>query len=120
MVNLYDRAKVYVDFYEFEGREMCPREAAVRDCILLLNNEGNAATFDDYPIPDWYKVRKYSDDDIKTICLKIQECLKNYDTRINDFSFFKRKCLFEPLQFRLAVQMIFGEMIPDENKLKLQ
>lgn len=117
MIQLYDSAKVYVDFYEFEGREMCPREAAVRDCILLLNNEGNAATFDDYPIPEWYKVRKYSEEDIRNICLKIKECLKNYDKRIQDFKFFKRKCLLEPKMFDLSILTIFGNMIPDENKL---
>lgn len=117
MIEMYDSAKVYIDFPDFEGREMCPREAAIRDCILLLNNEGNAATFDDYPIPSWYKVHKYTDSDIKEICLKIKECLKHYDTRIHDFSLFKRKCLFEPKQFEMSVHTIFGDMIPEENKI---
>ena len=117
MIALYDKAKVYVDFYEYEGREMCPREAAIRDCLLLLPNEGCASTFDDYPIPNSYKFDKYTDNGISSLCEKIQDCLKNYDSKIIDMQLIKRKCLLEPVEWENNIYLVFGEMIPDKNKI---
>ena len=120
LIDVYDSAKVYVDFNEFEGREMCPREAALRDCVLLLNNEGCASTFDDYPIPNWNKIEKYGEGDVDKICEKIRYCLDNYETCLQDMSLFKNKCLTEPAMWKLYVQTLFGPMIPEENKLPQQ
>ena len=120
LIDIYDSAKVYVDFNEFEGREMCPREAALRDCVLLLNNEGCASTFDDYPIPNWNKIEKYGEGDVNIIANKILYCLKNYDKCLEDMYLFKNKCLNEPAMWKLYVQTLFAPMIPDENKLPQQ
>ena len=120
LIDIYDSAKVYVDFNEFEGREMCPREAALRDCVLLLNNEGCASTFDDYPIPNWNKIEKYGEYDVEKICEKIRYCLSHYEECLQDMSLFKNKCLTEPAMWKLYVQTLFGPMIPEENKIPQQ
>lgn len=119
LISMYDEAKVYIDFNGFEGREMCPREAALRNCVLILGNAGNAETFDDYPIPSWYKVEYFTEEGITDTCNKIIECLNNYDEHLQDMNLFKRKCLLEPREWENLVYLIFGEMIPDENKLIL-
>lgn len=109
LCDMYDRAKVYIDFCEFEGREMMPREACLRDCITLLNNRGNAATFDDYPIDDYYKINLY-EDPVK-ICDKIRECVYNYDSHISDMAFMKNKFMFEPMKWEWEIQNIFHPML---------
>ena len=110
MCALFDKTKVYVDFCGFEGRELMPREACVRDCILILGSEGNAGTFDDYPIPDWYKVNVFEEDP-KVICDKIKISLDEYDSRVEDMAFFKNKCLYEPMKWEWELHNIFGPML---------
>ena len=109
MCSLYDKSKVYIDFCEFEGREMMPREACLRDCILLLNNRGNAATFDDYPLDDYYKINMYTNPD--EIAEKIRYCVYNYDNLISDMSFIKNKFMFEPMKWEWEIENIFHPML---------
>ena len=109
MCSLYDKSKVYIDFCEFEGREMMPREACLRDCILLLNNRGNAATFDDYPLDDYYKINMYTNPD--EIAEKIRYCVYNYDKLISDMSFIKNKFMFEPMKWEWEIENIFHPML---------
>jgi len=112
MCRIYDRCKVYIDFCEFEGRELMPREAAVRNCTLLLGRNGCAETFDDYPIPEEYKVDRYTDSP-EDIAYKIRKLLVGYDTEIEKFRFFKNKCCCEPLLWMNSVYSLFGPMIPN-------
>ncbi len=114
MCRLYDSCKVYIDFCEFEGRELMPREAAVRDCILILGNDGCAQTFDDYPIPQEYKINRYTEQPDKVADI-IRKSLLNYDNEIQKFTFFKHKCLCEPLLWMNNVYTLFGNMIPKIN-----
>ena len=104
----YDKAMIYLDFSGFEGREMMPREACLRDCVLFLGNEGNAETFDDYPIDDYYKINRY--DDISILCNKIRDVLNNYDSHIQNFEFFKNKCLYEPMKWEWETTQLFGKL----------
>ena len=113
MCNIYDRCKLYIDFCVFEGRELMPREACVRDCILFLGNEGNAATFDDYPIPEKYKLNKY--DNVYKIADTLRKAMFNYDEQIKDFAFFKNKCMLEPVGWMFYICSIFGPAIKKMN-----
>ena len=108
LCDIYDRCKVYIDFCEFVGRELMPREACLRDCIVILGKEGNAELSIDYPLKPEYKVNK---NDQTAICNLIIDCIDNYDTRIHDFSFFKNKCLLEPKKWKWEVYNIFGPAI---------
>lgn len=110
----YDRAKVFIDFSYFEGREMMPREACLRDCIIFLPDTGNAGTFDDYPIPEYYKNSIYTDPDI--ICKKIENCVFNYENHIQDMSFMKNKFTLEPMKFEWEIRNVFAPMINESAK----
>jgi len=113
MCDIYDKCKLYIDFCVFEGRELMPREACVRDCILFLGNEGNAATFDDYPIPEKYKLNKY--DNPYKIADILRNTMFNYDENIKEFSFFKNKCMLEPVGWMFYIYNIFGPAIKKIN-----
>ena len=113
MCEIYDKAKVYVDFCEFDGREMCPREAAYRKCILYVDNDTNAATFEDYPIPNYYKLDKFQDDP-NDILDKIRKSLENYDDELNNFQFFRNKVKSEPIYFFFNVINLFGPMLDEK------
>lgn len=108
MCDIYDKTKVYIDFCGFAGRELMPREACIRDCILILGNEGTAALGEDYPIQKEYKVDKNDSD---AICDLIIDCIDNYDKRISDFIFFKNKCMYEPHKWKWEIYNIFGPAI---------
>ena len=51
----FRRARVYVDFGHFPGREFMPREAAASGAIIFVRNRGAAQFYDDYPMPDAYR-----------------------------------------------------------------
>ena len=102
---LMDSAKCYVDFCGFKGREMVPREAALRNCVLLLGNEGCASYFEDYPIPSWYKISDITDTD--AIAAKIEYVINNYDNCMNDMVFMKRRCDIEHELFVCEVKIVF-------------
>lgn len=106
--DMYDKCKVYIDFTAFTGREMMPREAALRDCILILSDMNVAGTYFDYPVPQKYKM---DITDPYKICKCIIDCIDNYKDRISDFKFFKNKCMFEPEMFKAELYSIFGPAI---------
>ena len=43
--------------------------------------------------------------------------MNNYEEHLQDMNLFKRKCLLEPREWENMVYLIFGDMIPDENKI---
>ncbi len=49
------RARLYVDFGHFPGREFMPREAAGSGAIIFIRNRGAAQFYDDYPLPPEYR-----------------------------------------------------------------
>lgn len=51
----FRRARVYVDFSHFPGREFMPREAAASGAVIFVRNVGAAQHYDDYPLPDAYR-----------------------------------------------------------------
>ncbi|GLS52014.1 hypothetical protein GCM10007886_01960 [Methylobacterium gregans] len=51
----FRRARVYVDFSHFPGREFMPREAAASGAVIFVRNRGAAQFYDDYPLPDAYR-----------------------------------------------------------------
>ena len=53
--DVFDRAKLYVDFGPFPGKDLIPREAVLHGCCLITGRFGASAFFEDVPIPDDYK-----------------------------------------------------------------
>lgn len=105
LCSIMDTCKVYLDFSRFAGRELMPRESALRNCILILGNEGCVCSYEDYPIPSYFKVNL---DSPEQICNKIKYCIENYDTVLPQMKHMKNKCLQENDNFRNQLKIIFG------------
>ena len=104
----YDKSMVYIDFSEFEGRELMPREACLRNCVVFLGNEGDAETFDDYPLDDYYKLNRY--DNLQEVAAKIYDALDNYEKHLDNQWFFRNKCECEPLKWEWETTQLFGKL----------
>lgn len=101
-----ESAKVYVDFGQHPGKDRLPREAAINGCCIITDREGSAAFQRDVSIPITYKVSRDSKS-IAKILNKINDCLRNYDERINDFFDYRRHILKEKSEFTEDVRSIF-------------
>ena len=64
-----------------------------------------------------WNLEYFTDEAINEVCDKILECMNNYEEHLQDMNLFKRKCLLEPREWENMVYLIFGDMIPDENKI---
>jgi hypothetical protein len=104
----YDKSMVYIDFSGFEGRELMPREACLRNCVVFLGNEGTAETFDDYPLDDYYKLNRY--DNLEEVASKIYNALDNYEKHLENQWFFRNKCECEPMKWEWVTTQLFGKL----------
>ena len=103
---LLDNAKMYIDFGNFPGPERLPREAVIKNCLILTCTEGAAKNDIDVPIKKEYKFDKKSKN-ISKIILKIDESINNYDEKIKDFEIYKQKVLSQVQTFEVdAVNLI--------------
>lgn len=103
--------KLYLDFGNHPGRDRFPREAAAMYCCIVTGKRGTAAFPEDLPIADEYKF----DDDTATteaIIEKLEQCLNEYDYRINDFTFFRESVEQEEQRMESDIKKIFKTSVP--------
>jgi len=108
MRNTLSRAKVYIDFGPFPGKDRIPREAAMSFCCLITGTLGASGNKLDLPIDDNYRFSS----PLKNILLiteKINDCIENYDLRINDFEEMRHITKNEKALFERQVRNIFCE-----------
>lgn len=103
---MMDRCKVYIDVCGFLGRELMPREAAIRNCILLLEDYCCASLYEDYPIPSEYKLALPFDED--AIAEKIEYNITHYEENLADMAIMRNKCLMENTNFENQLKILFG------------
>jgi hypothetical protein len=110
VVDLLQRAKVYVDFGPHPGKERLPREAALAGCCVITGMQGSAAFFDDVAIPDAYKLDDrggVSDAMLQRIVTTIADCIDEHETRQREFADYRRRILGERAFFESALAMLF-------------
>lgn len=83
------KSKIYIDFGNHPGKDRFPREAAVLGNIVITGNRGSAAFNEDVPILSCYKINQ-NQIDINQVVLLLKDCLKNYNERIRDFSYYRQ------------------------------
>lgn len=106
VISLLKRAKVYIDFSNFPGRERIPREAVMLGCCVITGKRGSAKYFEDVPIPEEYKFEdKY--ENIPNIIQKIQECLTNYENKLKDFELSREIIKNEPIRYINLLKSVF-------------
>lgn len=106
VINLLKKAKVYIDFSPFPGRERIPREAAVLGCCVITGKRGSAKYFEDVPIPEEYKFDD-TKQNIPVIVDKIRDLLKNYETKIKDFEITREIVRKEPDMYVENLKKVF-------------
>lgn len=96
------KCKVYVDFGNHPGQDRIPREACLSGCIVITGKEGSAGNNKDIPIKEAYKF-----DEAWEAVPIIEECIRNYDDYIDDFSEYKRMIQGQQKRFKEDVKSIF-------------
>lgn len=104
---LMDRAKVYIDFGHHPGKDRIPREAAVSNCCVIVGNRGSVQFYRDVPINEDY-IFDVSDFDPSKVVSKIKDCFDNYSERAYDFQMYRKQILFEEINFKNEVKLIFS------------
>lgn len=109
LLELYKKAKIYIDLGHHPGRDRTPREAALHDCIIITSTEGSALFFDDIPIPSQYKFDIASNREDFVNLIKV--CLSDYSHIIKEFKFYKNSILNQEKIFEIEIENIFGKWL---------
>ena len=106
LVEIMSRAKLYIDFGHFPGKDRLPRETVISGCCLITGKLGASFYYEDLPIDESYKFET-NRKNIKAICDKIDFVINNYDQCINDFAFYKNRILKEKEIFFNEIEDFF-------------
>ncbi|MGM9951998.1 MAG: hypothetical protein ACI32Q_01255 [Intestinibaculum porci] len=108
--NLLKKAKVYVDFGRFPGKDRVPREAAMSGCCIITGMKGASAFQEDVNIDTKYKFRDPLNQKVEIVQL-INDCINNYNEHIEDFKIYRDSISKEKKEFINQVNNIFAEML---------
>lgn len=106
LVELMGKAKLYIDFGNFPGKDRLPREAILSGCCILTGKEGASYYFEDVAIPEFYKIEAKRRN-LPIIKERIDYILKNYSQCVDDMCFYKRRIKMEKEVFIREIDNIF-------------
>lgn len=109
MVEIYSRAKVYMDFGSFPGPERMPREAVLFGCNLIVGKRGAAKNNIDVPIPEEFKF-SFNISNIQHIVSKIQSMLLDYEADLPKFDVYRLKVLKQKEIFSSSVHDVIAQI----------
>lgn len=104
------KSKVYIDFGNHPGKDRFPREAAICGCCVITGKRGAANFYEDVPIlPEF----KFDDNkkNVEKITKCIENCLINYEKRIEKFENYRDYIKSEKKKFADSVNEIFVKEI---------
>lgn len=103
---LFAKAKVYIDFGNFPGKDRLSREAVVNGIIVITGMKGASRFYEDVPIQSKYKFEVKSSN-IFEISKAIKDAIINYSEINSDFDFYRNRVLKEEQIFDSEIQDIF-------------
>ncbi|MBR4642200.1 MAG: hypothetical protein IKO74_05680 [Selenomonadaceae bacterium] len=103
--NLLAKAKVYIDFGEFPGKDRIPREAALSNCVVITGRRGAAANDVDINIPAEFKFGMQTT--LQDIVKKIREVFENFERELDKQKAFRDKELNAQKNFIAEVADVF-------------
>ena len=106
MIEVLQKAKVYIDFGNHPGKDRLPRECAINGCCIITGKRGAAFYQQDVDIPPEYKFDD-NESEVENILFKIKDTLSNYSTSINDFEHYRNKIKKEEKEFKEQIKKIF-------------
>lgn len=89
MKNLLSKAKLYIDFGGFPGKDRIPREAVISGCCMITGTLGASGFYEDVPIGEDYKF-DVKNKNLPLIQKKILYVLNNYDSCYKDFENYRK------------------------------
>jgi hypothetical protein len=101
------KAKVYIDFGNFPGKDRIPREAALSYCCVITGTNGAAQFHEDFPINKKYKFDNPLRQ-LKSISSIINLCIEDYENVIQDFSAYREIILSEKETFEKQIDTLFN------------
>ncbi|MEI3535627.1 MAG: hypothetical protein V8R16_02470 [Bacilli bacterium] len=107
LIEMYKKAKLYIDFGPFPGAERMPKEAVLFDCCIITGRRGASNYYGDVPILDKYKFNNYKEYD--KIISMIDYIFENYEIAIKDFKIYKDVVLSLENNFIESLKNIFYE-----------
>lgn len=105
--NLFSRAKLYIDFGTFPGKDRMPREAAINGCVVITGKNGASFFYEDLPLPPSYKF-EVCGRNLPAITAKIASVLADYSACTGDFDDYRKRISAEKTIFENEVEAIFG------------
>lgn len=108
LIELYQKAKVYIDFGTFPGAERIPKEAVINGCCIITGRYGASAFYEDVPINSEYKIEA-KEENINKIIIEIKDLFDNYDERIKDFAEYRKTVLDLEDNFVKQIKGVFSD-----------
>lgn len=108
LIDIYQKAKVYIDFGFFPGAERIPKEAVINGCCVITGKYGASNYYNDVPILDKYKIDA-KEENIEKIILQIKDLINNYDNRVEDFCEYRKVIWNLENNFIKTIKEIFKE-----------
>ncbi len=106
LLEIMRRAKLYIDFGFHPGKDRLPRECAMSGCCVITGLRGSAGFFEDVPLLKNYKFDEKTTD--KTIIIEqIKATLRDYETAVDDFKFYREAILAEKEEFEGQMCKVF-------------
>ena len=84
VIDVLQKAKVYMDIGYFPGPERMPREAVMQYCNIVTSNLGSAKNSIDVPIPQQFKF-ELVDENVPSICNQMINMCDDFSTYIDLF-----------------------------------
>lgn len=104
---LMQKAKLYIDFGHFPGKDRLSREAVLNGCCVITGKLGASGFFEDVPLKQEYKFDVKSSN-ICGISDRIDFIMNNYEKCINDFVFYKNRIENEQSCFYREIDSAFN------------
>lgn len=106
------RAKVYIDFGHFPGKDRLPREAVMNGLCIITGTDGAAGYYEDVAIDAAYKF-KAERKNIPAISETIRSIFKDFQAHARLFDDYRRRIAGEKEQFGRDILNFF--FLPDDG-----
>lgn len=109
VIDLMDESMIYIDFGEHPGKDRIPREAAMRNLVVITNKNGAAVNDIDVPIRKEYKI-DHNISNLGKIKTLLHYCLEHYDAETRNFDDYRKMILSEKKNFEANVLNSFSKI----------
>ena len=100
------RAKVYIDFGHFPGKDRLPREAVMNGLCIITGTDGAARYYEDVAIDTAYKFKAISHN-IPAISERIRSIFNDFAAHMVRFNYYRQRIADEKEQFSRDITGFF-------------